>query len=86
MLGLTHIDFNRLDLMMTDVPDIVDVVVGTPPGTSDHCFVSCAFRVEQSVLEYVQCQIYSLLKATNQLGQCRQCSQELHMVHHFEVS
>ena len=26
---------------MTDVPDIVDVVVVTPLVTSDHCFVSC---------------------------------------------
>ena len=34
---------------MTDVPDIVDVVVGTPLGTSDHCLVSCLLRVEQSV-------------------------------------
>ena len=42
---------NRLDLVMTDVPDIVDVVVGTPLGTSDHCFVSCVLRVEQSVPE-----------------------------------
>ena len=33
---------------MTDAPDIVDVYVGTPLGTSDHCFVSCGFRVEQS--------------------------------------
>ena len=38
--------------MMTDAPDIVDVFVGTPLGTSDHCFVSCVLRVEQSVLEY----------------------------------
>ena len=35
----------RLDLVMTDVPDIVDVVVCTPLGTSDHCFVRCVFRV-----------------------------------------
>ena len=48
----THITGNRLDLAITDVPDIVDVVVGTPLGISDHCFVSCVLRVEQSVLEY----------------------------------
>ena len=48
----THIAGNRLDLVMTDVPDIVDVVVGTPLGNSDHCFVSCVFLVEQSVSEY----------------------------------
>ena len=32
----THIAGNTLDLVMTDVPDIVDVVVATPLGTSDH--------------------------------------------------
>ena len=43
--GPTHIAGNRLDLVMTDVPDITDVVVGTPLGTSDHCFVSFVLRV-----------------------------------------
>ena len=37
---------------MTDVPDIADVVVGTPLGTLDHCFVSCVLHVEQSVREF----------------------------------
>ena len=37
--------------MMTNARDIVDVFVGTPLGTSDHCFVSCVLRVEQSVQE-----------------------------------
>ena len=36
---------------MTDIPDIVDVIVGTPLGTTDHCFV-CVLRVEQFVPEY----------------------------------
>ena len=48
----THIAGNRFDLVMTDVTDIVDVFVCTPMGTSDHCFVSCVLRVEQSVPEY----------------------------------
>ena len=48
----THIAGNRLDIVMTEAPDIVDVFVGTPLGTSDHCFVSRVLRVEQSVLEY----------------------------------
>ena len=48
----THIARDRLDLVMTDVPDIVAVFVGTPLGTSDHCFVSCVHEVEQSVQEY----------------------------------
>ena len=48
----THIASNRFDLVMTCVPDIVDVVVGIPLGTSDHCFGSCVLCVEQSVPEY----------------------------------
>ena len=50
----THIAGDRLYLVMTDVPDIVDVFVVTPMGTSDHCFVSCVHQIEieQSVQEY----------------------------------
>ena len=48
----TQIAGNRLDIVMTDVLDIVDVFVGTPLGTSDHCFVSCVLWVEQSVPEH----------------------------------
>ena len=38
---LTHITGNRFDLVM----------MGTPLGTSDHCFVTCVLQVEQSVPE-----------------------------------
>ena len=41
----------EIDHLMTDAPDI-DVFVGTPLVTFDHCFVSCVLRVEHSVLEY----------------------------------
>ena len=44
--GRDALDFCNLK---TDVPDIVDEVLATPLGTSDHCFVSCVLRVEQSV-------------------------------------
>ena len=37
---------------MTDAIDIVDVFVGTPLDTLDHCFISCVLCVEQSVPEY----------------------------------
>ena len=50
--GPSHIAGNILDfvtsILMTDVPDIVDVVDATPLYTSDHCFVSCVLRDEQS--------------------------------------
>ena len=48
----THIARKRLDLVMIDVPAIVDVVIGSPLGTSDHCFLCNVLRVEESVLEY----------------------------------
>ena len=48
----THIAGNRLDLVLTYIPDLEDVFVGTPMGTSNHCFVGCVLRVEQSVSEY----------------------------------
>ena len=47
----THIAGNRLYLVMIDVIDIREVVVGTPLGTSDVCFVSCMLRIVQSVPE-----------------------------------
>ena len=48
----THIAANRLNLVMISVHDIVDVVVGTLFGTSDHCFLSCVLRVEQSMPKF----------------------------------
>ena len=39
--GATHIASNTLHLVITDAPDVVDVLLGTPLGTSDHCFVNC---------------------------------------------
>ena len=34
---------------MTDAPDVVDVSLGSPLGTSDHCFVNCELLVEQVI-------------------------------------
>ena len=48
----TLIAGNRLDIVMTDVPDIVDVFVCTPLGPSEHCLVGCVLHVQQSVPEY----------------------------------
>ena len=45
----THESGNCLDLVMTDVADVVDVSVGTPIGTSDHCFLHLAIKVSQVV-------------------------------------
>ena len=46
---LTLLVGNRIDLVMTDAPDLY---VGTPLGSSDYCFVICVLRVEQSVPKY----------------------------------
>ena len=56
---------NRLDLIMADVPGIVEVVVCTLLGTSYHCFVSCVLRVEQSVPEYNVRSTVFLMHCTN---------------------
>ena len=48
----TRIAGNTLDLVMSDDPDREDVVDGTPFGSSDPCFFSSVFRIEQSVPEY----------------------------------
>ena len=52
MRGPTDIADNRFDLVMTDIHGMVEVFVGTILGSSDHCFVSCVLRVEQSVPKY----------------------------------
>ena len=43
----THIAGNRPDLMMTDVPDIVHVFVGTPLGTSITALSVVCFRLSK---------------------------------------
>ena len=37
---------------MTDAPDVVDVLLGTSLGTSDHCFVNSELLVEQAIPEH----------------------------------
>ena len=56
------------NLVMKEVSDIVNVVVGTPFGTSDHCFVRCVLRVVQSFAG-VQYQKYCLSQTLYQLWQ-----------------
>ena len=51
-MSIVSIAGNILDLVITDVPCIVDVVRDTPLRTSDHCFINCVLRVEQSVPKY----------------------------------
>ena len=51
MRGATHIAGNRLDLVMTNAPDILVVSVGSPFGSSDHCYVICVLPDEQAVSE-----------------------------------
>ena len=74
----THIACNRLDLVMTDDPDIVDVVVGEVPTVH---FRSLLCQLCASCAKY---NVRST-KASYQLGQCQQCSQEHYLEHHFEV-
>ena len=45
----THARGGTLDLLMTDVPDIVLVAVATPIGNSDHSFLSAVVSMAQAV-------------------------------------
>ena len=80
-----HFAGHGLDLVMTDAPHIVDVFVCTPLGPSDHCFVSCVLRVEQSVPKYnVRSTVF--LKHRTNWDNVRCAVRSFNMKHHFEVS
>ena len=82
----THIAGNKLSLVMMDVPDIVDVFVGSPLGTSDHCLVSCVVRVEHSVSEYNARSTVFLRHRTNWEGVRYAVWMKFYMKHNFEMS
>ena len=45
----THRSGNCLDLIFTDTPGVVAGNVGSPIGTSDHCYVSAIIKTEHAV-------------------------------------
>ena len=49
VVGPTHARGRTLDLLMTDVPDLVRVAVAAPIGNSDHSFLSAVISMAQAV-------------------------------------
>ena len=49
MVGPTHARGGTLDLLMTDVPNLLRVAVVAPIGNSDHSSMSAVISVAQSV-------------------------------------
>ena len=49
MIGPTHARGGTLDLLMTDVPDLVRVAVEAPLGSSDHFSLSIAILKAQAI-------------------------------------
>ena len=47
VIGSTHARGGTLDLLMTDVPDLVRVAVVAPQGSSDHSSLSIAISMAQ---------------------------------------
>ena len=47
--GPTHARGGTLDLLMTDVPDLVRVAVVAPLGNSDHSSLSIAISIAQAI-------------------------------------
>ena len=41
-----------MDVVMSDVPELVDVVVGSPIGASDHYHLSISLTLRQSVPDF----------------------------------
>ena len=55
----THRSGNCLDLIFTDTPGVVAGNVGSPVGTSDHCYVSAIIKTEHAVPDIsFSCKIY----------------------------
>ena len=51
--GLTHSSGNPLDLVLTDVPGVVSVVVSPPVGWSDHSSMLLSLNVDQPVMDFM---------------------------------
>ena len=49
LVGPTHASGGTLDLLMTDVPDLVRVPVVAPIGNSDHCSLLAVISMAQAV-------------------------------------
>ena len=49
MIGPTHTCGGTLDLLMTDVPDLVRVAVVAPQGSSDHLSLPIANSMAQAI-------------------------------------
>ena len=49
VVGPTHARGGTLDLLMTDVPDLVRVAVVAPMGNSDHSSLSAVISIAQAV-------------------------------------
>ena len=49
VVGPTHARVGTLDLLMSDVPDVVRVAVVAPIGNSDHSSLSAAISMAQTV-------------------------------------
>ena len=49
VVGPTHVRGGTLDLLMTDVPDLVLVAVVAPIGNSDHSSLSAVISMAQAV-------------------------------------
>ena len=49
VIGPTHARGGTLDLLMTDVPDLVRVAVVAPLGSSDHASLSIAISMAQAI-------------------------------------
>ena len=73
--GPTHARGGTLDILMSDVPDLVRVVVVAPHGSSDHSSLSAAISIAQAIPNL--CVSRRVLLKTELIGRylwCNRCS------------
>ena len=71
VVGQTNVCGGTLDLLMTDVPDLVRVSVVAPKGNSDHSSLSAVISMAQAVLNLCVCRKVFLKRQVNWNTVCR---------------
>ena len=75
VVGITHACCGTLDLLMTDVPDLVRVAVVAPIGNSDHSSLSAIGRhFDGSGSSKLVCELESFHETSRQLLYCLWCN------------
>ena len=74
VVGPTHASGGTLDLLKTDVPDLVRVDIVAPIGNSDHSSLLAVISMDQAVPNRYSVRKKDFLKHPSQLEYCLWCN------------